>query len=143
MVPLDMKRDYQEASLILNDSPRMSAVLSRRVLSDLLKDYAGYDEYTLAKQIDKFIADPHHPSNAKDNLHYLREMGDFGAHTKTDAATGEIIEVTRDEAEWTLDVVDGLFDYFIIRPTRDAARRVEMDEKLKKAGRKPIQPPSP
>jgi hypothetical protein len=55
---------------------------------------------------------------------------------------GEIIEVSREEAEWTLDVVDDLFDYFIVGPERDKARRADMDKKLKKAGRRAIEPPS-
>jgi len=139
LVPEAMRKDYVEASLILDDSPRMSAVLSRRILADLLADYGGYQEYTLAAQIDKFLADPAHPSNQKENLHYLREIGDFSAHTKKDRESGEIVEVHHEEAEWTLDVVDRLFDYFIVTPTKDAQRRAAMDEKLRKAGRKPIQ----
>jgi len=60
-----MKRDYKEACLIMDDSPRMSSVLSRRILSDLLADYAKLKPYNLKDQIDKFIADSGHPSNLK------------------------------------------------------------------------------
>ena len=35
----------------------MSGVLSRRILQDLLKEYAGRDEYKLEDRIDKFIDD--------------------------------------------------------------------------------------
>ena len=138
LVPEGMKRDYSEAAEILDSSPRMSSVLSRRILSDLLAEFAGRNEFTLAEQIDNFIADVHQPATLKDNLHYLREIGNFSAHTKKDRETGVIIEVTAEEAEWTLDVVDRVFDYFIVSPSRDAARRAAVDEKLKKAGRKPI-----
>jgi hypothetical protein len=82
LVPTSMKDDYIEAWTILEDSPRMSSVLSRRVLADLLKKYAGLKQYVLAQRIDAFVADAHHPSRIRENLHYLREIGDFSAHTQ-------------------------------------------------------------
>lgn len=67
----------------------------------------------------------------------LREMADFGAHTQT-AEEDEIIGVTRDEAEWTLNVLDGMFEHFIVEPERDRLVRESWDEKLESTGRKPI-----
>jgi hypothetical protein len=139
-VPLNFKRDYIEASLILEDSHRMSGVLSRRILSDLLKKYAGRHEKTLDAQINKFINDPAHVApTVKDNLHYLREIGNFGAHTQNDLVTGEIVEASTEEAEWALSVIDGLFDYFIVEPERNKERRASFAEKIKNTGRKPIE----
>ena len=140
LVPGSFADPFKEACLIRDDSPGMSAVLSRRVLADLLEQYAVCTGYTVKEQIDKFIADAQHPSHVKENLHYLREMADFAAHTKKDLTTGEILETTLEEASWTLDVVESLFDYFIIGPAKDAARRAEMAKKMQQAGRKPIPP---
>jgi hypothetical protein len=131
-------RDYLEASAILSDSPRMSAVLSRRILADLLEKYAGRNEYNLASRIEKFIDDPKYASHLKDNLHHLREIGDFGAHAQKDLNTGEILDAGPEEAEWTLDVIDSFFDYFIVAPERDRMRRDAWEQKMKDAGRKPI-----
>lgn len=136
------RRDYLEASLILDDSPRMSSVLSRRILQDLLEQFAGRTEYKLEDRIDNFIADTKYPSSIKDNLHHLRDIANFGAHTKTDKATGEIIDVDRDEAEWTLEVVDGLFDYFIVGPEKDKQRRADWDAKRGQTGApRPVRKP--
>ena len=118
LIPEGMARDYREAHLILEDSPRMAGVLARRILADLLAQYAGLAQYSLAKSIDKFIADGSRPARHRDNLHYLREIGDMSAHTKTDTG-GNIIEISKEEAEWTLRVVSGLFDYFIVEPATD------------------------
>lgn len=128
------RRDYLEAALILDDSPRMSSVLSRRILQDLLEQFAGRTEYKLEDRIDNFIADAKYPSTIKDNLHYLRDIANFGAHTKKDKSTGEIIDVSQDEAEWTLEVVDDLFDYFIVAPEKAKARRVDWDAKRGQTG---------
>lgn len=139
LVPEGLRRDYREAAAILDLSPRMSAVLSRRILGDLLENYAGLTDNSLNAQINGFIANKSHPSQLRENLHYLREMGDFAAHTQTDELE-RVIDVDREEAEWTLDVIDGLFDYFIIGPKRSERMRTGMAEKIRAAGRKAIPP---
>jgi hypothetical protein len=156
-----LRKDYLEAWTILDDSPRMSAVLSRRVLADLLDRYARLKQYVLAQKIDEFIKDTRHPLWIRENLHYLREMGDFGAHSQEQknappgiAATDPpaipavtptqidpiIIDVDKSEAEWTLRIVADLFDYFIVAPQRDKQIRATFDKKMADANRKPIKP---
>jgi hypothetical protein len=119
IVPQELIRDYLEASLILEDSPRMSAVLSRRILADLLRTFGNRTEHNLNSQINEFIKDLEHPQKIKENLHYLREIADFGAHTQIDQSNGEIVNVGYEEAEFTLAVIDGLFDYFIVGPQKE------------------------
>ncbi len=94
----------------------MSAVMSRRILADLLERYADQTQFRLPERIDSVRADTSYPTAIRKRLHYLREIADFGAHTQTDG-TAEVVNVTEAEAEWTLDVVDALFDYFIVGPT--------------------------
>ncbi|MDO8613193.1 MAG: DUF4145 domain-containing protein [Dehalococcoidia bacterium] len=135
-----LARLYQEAASILDESPSASAVLSRRVLADLLKKYAKREEFGLPDRINKFNEDTSHPSGLRENLHHLREIANFGAHTQEDDQAS-IVDVDRHEAEWTLDLVDRLFDYFIITPARDKEMRAKMDKKIDAVGRKPIKPP--
>jgi hypothetical protein len=143
-VPEPFRTDFMEAAALLDTSPRMSAVLSRRILGDLLRKYAKKDEPNLVAQIDAFTAESGHPSALTDNLHHFREVGNFGAHTQEvqAAESGEpvIIDVSREEAEWTLDLVERLFDYFIVQPAKDEEFRARMDEKIERAGRKPLRP---
>jgi hypothetical protein len=139
LVPEPFRTDYLEAAAILDASPRMSGVLSRKILGDLLERYAELKFNSLKKQIDGFIDDTTRPYELRENLHYLREIGDFGAHTQTDERE-QIIDVGREEAEWTLDVIDGLFDYFIVSPERSKKLRGGMAEKIKQAGRDEIPP---
>jgi hypothetical protein len=137
LIPPNLAKDYTEAWTILNASPRMSAVLSRKILSDLLKDYAGLTQHNLLNQIDKFVEDKSTPIRIIKNLHFLREMGNFGAHTMTDGA-GNIIACTPEEAEWTLKVVGDLFDHFIVRTKKDEQLRNAFNLKLQQAGRKTL-----
>lgn len=142
------RTDYLEAWTILEDSPRMSAVLSRRLLADLLEKYAGLDQFSLAKRIDEFVKDIRHPLWIRQNLHYLREVGDFGAHTQQDQTLAVsqvppdpvIISVDKPEAEWTLKIIEDLFEYFIVAPQKDKEMREAIDKKLADANRKAITP---
>jgi hypothetical protein len=49
----------------------------------------------------------------------------------------QIIDVDQHEAEWTLEIVDRLFDYFIVEPTTDREIRESIDEELREADRTP------
>jgi hypothetical protein len=144
-VPVAMRKDYEEAAAILDLSPRMTTVLTSKVLYDLLEQYAGIAEYTLNGSITKFIADTAHPVRVRENLGHWREIRDFSAHTKRnvneeDEAFGQIIEPGREEAEWTLDMLDRLFAYFITEPEQEAQLRAKWDQNIADAGRKPIPP---
>jgi len=134
IVPERFRRDFLEAAAILEVSPRMSAVLSRRILADLLEEYAGRDEFRLGSKLKAFSDDTQYPSAVRKNAQYLNEIADFGAHTqKGDQA--QIIDVNREEAEWTLDFLQRLFDLFIITPAHDEAMRASIEEKSKQAHR--------
>ncbi len=139
-VPAPYRADYLEAAAILDISSRMSAVLSRRILADILEKYAKLTDFSLKARIDAFVADTSHPHSLRQNLGYLIEMGNFGAHTQTNDQ-GEIVDVDQKEAAWTLDLVERLFDYFIVSPEKDRKMREAFDEKLNAAKRKPIDTP--
>jgi hypothetical protein len=139
VVPAQYLEDYQEAESLLDISPRMSAVMTRRLLSDVLAEHAGIKHSRLTQQVKEFVEDPHHPASIRESLHYLRELGDFGAHTqKSDEE--EIIDVTRQQAQWALSVLRRLFEYLIVEPAEDRQMRDELDEAGREAGRTPIPP---
>ena len=137
-VPEPLRVDYAEAVAILDRSPQASAALARRIVQQVLTEQGGYARGSLARQIDAFAEDERTPSALRDNLHYLREIGNFAAHPIKSEHTGEILPVERGEAEWALDVVDGLFDHYFVAPRRNEARRRELDNRIDDAGRRPI-----
>lgn len=136
------RTDFLEAAAILERSANASAALARRIIADVLRAH-GYDQFRLDSQIKAFVEDPAAPTFLKNDLHYLREIGDFGAHTQHSKADGEIIPVSREEAEWSIEVVDRMFQHYFVAPAEAERRRQSMDEKLQKAGRTPIAPMPP
>jgi hypothetical protein len=139
LVAEHFRRDFLEAAAILDFSPRMSAVLARSILADLLAQYAGHKEFKLEERIDSFNKDTSHPRQLRENLHRFREVANLGAHTST-SDQGEVIQIERDKAEWTLELVERLFEHLIVTPAGDKKMRDGIDEKIKAAGRKPVKP---
>ncbi|REG08746.1 DUF4145 domain-containing protein [Pelolinea submarina] len=134
-IPDIYKEDFIEAMKLMSQSPKASAALSRRLLQKLLIDEAKIKGASLSIQIEKFCSNDDIPSVLKESVDAIRNIGNFAAHPLKDKNTGEIIEVEPGEAEWSLDIVRGLFDYFFIQPARLQRRRDELNIKLKSMGK--------
>lgn len=137
-VPNNLADDYNEACSVLSLSPKASAALSRRCLQHLL-NLQGFTQRDLSKAIDDAIKNL--PINLANNLDAVRNIGNFAAHPLKDKNFGEIVDVEPEEAEWNLEVLEGLFDYFYVQPTKDQARRDALNEKLIAAGKPPMKSP--
>lgn len=136
-VPADLAEDFDEAATVLPFSAKASAALSRRCLQGLLRAQ-GYQQHDLAKQIDAALASRVLPSGLADSVDAIRNIGNFGAHPMKDSSSGQILPVEPHEAEWNLDVLEGLFDFFYSAPAREAARKAAFNAKLAAAGKPPI-----
>ena len=68
----------------------------------------------------------------------IRNIGNFAAHPLKSQSTGEIINVEPGEADWNLDVLEGLFDFCFVQSERLKQRRAALDQKLGDAGKPPM-----
>ena len=140
-VPEEFTADYKEACLVLADSPKASAALSRRCLQHILQEKSGAKtQNNLAKTIGEVIDDPKTPRDVADSLDMVRNIGNFSAHPNKSTNTGEIVPVEPVEAEWCLDVIEMLFDLYFVRPSEIQRRRDRVDEKLVDTGKPPNRP---
>ena len=57
---------------------------------------------------------------------------------KSQPARAEVVEVEPGEAEWNLDVLEGLFDFCFVQPTLMKKKREALNNKLAKAGKPPM-----
>lgn len=136
-VPPAIKNDYEEAALVAPLSPKASAALSRRCLQTVLINAGHADpNANLAQQIDQVR--PALPSTIADALDQVRLIGNFAAHAQKSVNTGAIIDVEAGEAEWTLDVLDMLFDNYYVKPAEVQRRKDALNKKLQEAGKKTI-----
>jgi hypothetical protein len=143
-VPANIASDYNEAGLVLEDSPKASAALSRRCLQNLLREGAKVKPaHRLIDEIKELLERKELPGYLANDVDAIRQIGNFAAHPSKDRNTGEIVEVMPHEAEWNLQVLEGLFDFYYVQPELAKKRRADLDAKLAASGGKPmLQPPS-
>jgi len=142
-LPDSYKEDYLEACLVLADSPKASAALGRRCLQNLLREEAKTKAKDLFDQIQEVLDSGKLPSQLAENIDAIRIIGNFAAHPINSKNTGEIVQVEPGEAEWTLDVLEELFDFCITQPAKAKARRDQLNTKLAEMGKPPLQQPPP
>ena len=135
-VPDKIANDYNEACLVLPDSPKASAALSRRALQHLLRDVAGINEGNLANEIQQVLDSNQLPSYLSESIDAIRNIGNFAAHPSKSTSTGEIVEVEIGEGEWNLEVLEMLFDFYYVQPERIRSRREALNQKLGDSGRR-------
>ena len=137
-VPDPYKQDFVEACAVLPLSAKASAALSRRNMQAILRDEVGTKSKDLHDQIEEVIATGKLPSHISEGLHAVRNIGNFAAHPTKSKSTGEIVDVEPGEAEWNLDVLEFLFDFYFVQPVLAAKRKAAINKKLQDAGKPPI-----
>ncbi len=137
-VPEVLAEDYKEACLVLPDSAKASAALSRRCLQNLLRMAARVKPGDLANEIQQVMDSKALPSYLTDGIDAVRQIGNFAAHPIKSKTTDQIVPVEPQEAEWNLDVLESLFDFYYVQPARIAEKRAALNAKLSDAGKPPL-----
>lgn len=136
-VPAEIAEDFNESCLVITDSPKASAALSRRCLQGVLREQ-GFIQHDLAPAIQAILASKVLPGALASSLDAVRNIGNFAAHPMKDKASGSILPVEPEEAEWNLDVLEELFDFFYVQPALANAKIAALNAKLATAGKPPI-----
>jgi hypothetical protein len=136
-VPKEIAEDYTEACLVLSDSPKASSAMSRRALQNILKDpnAGNAQQRDLADQIEHILKSKTLPLYIASVLDAVRNIGNFAAHPIKSKSTGEILPVEPGEAEWNLDVIEALFDFYYVQPTVVQNKVNALNAKLQSAGK--------
>jgi len=137
-VPKKFAEDYIEACLVIPDSPKASATLSRRCLQHILRETEKVKPSNLANEIQQVIDSRTLPSHLVEVIDAVRNIGNFAAHPLKSKKSGEILPVEPMEAEWNLDVLEALFDFYFVQPAIVRKKRAALDQKLEEAGKKPM-----
>lgn len=137
-VPEDHADDFNEACIVIGDSPKASAALSRRCLQHLLREHGKVKHSTLAGEIQEIIDGGSLPSHLSKAIDAVRNIGNFAAHPIKSTSTGEVLPVEPGEAQWNLDTLESLFDFYFVQPEILNAKRASLDAKLADAGKPPV-----
>lgn len=137
-VDISIAKDFKEAELILELSPKASAALSRRCLQHVLVKKAGVKKKNLYDQIQEVIDSKQLPSYLVESIDAVRQVGNFAAHPLKSTSTGEIVEVEPREAQWLIEILKLLFDFYYVLPAKNAEKKQKLNDKLKDLGKNPI-----
>jgi hypothetical protein len=133
--PKEFAEDYAEACIVLPDSPKASAALSRRCLQHLLREVAKVKKSDLVDEIQQVIDSGKLPPHIAEAIDAIRNIGNFATHPIKSKSTGEIVPVEPGEAEWNLEVLESLFDFYFVQPAVLKKKKEALNQKLKDAGK--------
>jgi hypothetical protein len=101
----------------------------------------GYKARDLAKEVDLLLNEPDPkkslPHRLRETVDGIRNFGNFSAHPIDDKTTLQVIDVEPHEAEWCLQILEDMFEYFYVGPAAAKARKAALDAKLAAAGKPP------
>jgi hypothetical protein len=134
-VPQAIAEDYNEACLVLADSAKASAALSRRCLQTILREAAKAKPGDLFNEIQQVLDSGKLPGHIAEALDAVRAIGNFAAHSIKSKQSGEVIPIEPGEAEWNLDVLESLFDFYYVQSALLQAKKDALNKKLASAGK--------
>jgi hypothetical protein len=134
-IPSDYISDFEEAYSVIDLSPKASAALSRRLLQRLLEEKGGAIKNDLSDEIQQIIDSKQLPQHLSNSVDAIRNIGNFSAHPIKSQVTGQIVDVEDEEAEWNLDVLDGLFDFYFVQPAAIQKKKDALNAKLTAHGK--------
>jgi hypothetical protein len=109
-IPTGIIDDYEEACLILNNSPKASATLARRCLQGIIRNFWKVKPGKLFDEIEQIKAKV--DIDTWEAIDSVRSIGNIGAHMEKDINL--IIDVDPNEAELLLNLIETLIkDWYI------------------------------
>ena len=62
----------------------------------------------------------------------------FAAHPIKSKSTGEVVDVEPGEAEWNLDILEQLFDFYFVQADLLRKKKEKLNQKLADVGKPPM-----
>lgn len=115
-VPDEYAGDYHSACQTLPHSPEASSALGRRLLQKFLAEQIGATEGGLADQIRVAVLGSELPQFLREALQTYSAVAHLDEPGSKSDYPSALADVQPLEAEWLLDVLEGLFDSFFVRP---------------------------
>jgi hypothetical protein len=107
-------------------------------MQHILREKAKVKAPNLDQEIQRVLDGNMVPSHIADSLDAVRTVGNFAAHPIKSTSSGEVVDVEPGEAEWNLDTVEALFDFYFVQPAKIAVKREALNKKLADAGKPPL-----
>jgi hypothetical protein len=138
-IPKAILDDYNEACLIVSDSPKASATLSRRCLQGIIRDFWKISKQTLFDEIKELEGKI--DSSTWRAIDGVRSVGNIGAHMEKDIDL--IVDVEPEEAKTLIGLIEFLLnDWYVARHDREEHMQRVIHLAQLKADEKKALPPT-
>lgn len=139
-IPKPILDDYDEACLIVQDSSKASATLSRRCLQGMIRDFWGVSKSRLIDEIEAIKGKV--DMSTWEAIDAVRSIGNIGAHMEKDINL--IVEVDPEEATLLIGLIEFLLkDWYVGRHEREEHKQKIIALGAAKAAVKAGTPPTP
>lgn len=124
-IPEEIRNSYKEACLIVENSPKASAAMSRRCLQGIVRDFWNIPSGkrgNLGAEIS-YIKDKIDP-DTYDAIRAVREVGDIGAHMEKSVDT--IVDVDPREARLLIELIETLIEEWYVARNKRTIRNLAL-----------------
>jgi Domain of unknown function (DUF4145) len=104
----------------------------------VLREKADVKPTNLDNEIQQALDSKALPTHLAEAIDAVRVIGNFAAHPIKSKSTGGIVDVEDGEAEWLLDTLEGLFDFFFVQPLMLQRKKDALNKKLGEIGKPPL-----
>lgn len=111
-VPSEIVKDYEEACLISDLSPRASSAMLRRCIQSIIRNRGNIKKERLIDEINEICEQLNLSELLKNALHALRNLGNIGAHPDKNALD---IDISYDEVCSMISLVEIIIDEWYIK----------------------------
>lgn len=153
LVPETISAVFKRASRLLGVDDTASAAFARTCLEKVLDEHNIPRDRTTRKgktlqrsleerlrmftgvlELPDGVNTPDLPNDVSDDIDTIRQMGNF-IHLNESIATGDVVDLSPEDAAFALDLLEELFDTLYVAPAQRAARRATFDAKLASIGK--------
>jgi hypothetical protein len=136
-VPAEFESEYHTACEILAISPESSAAISRRLLQRFFAAQSGAESAELSELIRAGMDSAEMQPYLREALRTLVALAKLEPQSDKSLRPHALIPVQPGEAEWTLDVLQNLFEAHYVQPARLQRLQSALEEKVG-----PLAPPA-
>jgi len=133
-VPPAWRNEYRTACQVLHYSKEASAAVSRRLLQRFLTECLGATERELAAQIAEAQRNPALPPHLKEAFDLLARIAKLTIGSDKSERPDALLPAEPGEAEWLLDTLETLFDFYFVSPARFERRKKALQASLAPGG---------
>jgi hypothetical protein len=129
-VPAEFESEYQTACELLTLSPESSAAIARRLLRRFLAAQSGAEDAELSALIEATTESPELQPYLREALRTLVAAARLEPQSEKSLRPHTLMPVEPGEAEWTLDVLQTLFEAYYVQPARLQRLQSALEEKV-------------